>query len=347
MELLTRRMTFMLVAAIMTVSCSINDDTSVISMDDLTESSVHLRGIICKTLPDSLTTTFIICDSVVVSQRHYHEGDHVLGLTYINDTSFLWFGQYGIEEDRMMNSLVTRCENRVLLYDIVKEKITVIDVSTGIDNPSIISYDTGLSTQYVLPVTMRKGLFLAHESFKGKRRRVRTTGDEYQPDRHNVGRYDAFNVVLGELACSNVRNRSVFADRVDSKVEILDTDGKLLKRIMFISQGDKERQQYSKDESEGVTYYTFLGSVKQSFTDVCCNDSTIALLYRPGLITPSSVSISDHPYVVLMDWDGNVRATYVMDDEFDRISITSDGRCLFCFSSREGGNSVMRYDLTE
>lgn len=344
MELLIRRHAVLLMMVQVILSCTRSVEEISVDMEGILSTPCRITESYRRPLPEDVLHAYLLCDSIVVCHNDYQNGAPVLGLSSIRDTSITWHGRYGLEDGMMMNSLSSRNGNRVLLYDFVKKGITVMDLSSGIERPDTYSYNTALKSQCIIPVSHENGIFLNPDSFKGKERRIRRTEDGFL---YNGGRsrFNAFNVVLGGLAYSPRNGTVIYADRVEPTVEILDSGGRLSRRIMFKDTTSDEPQQYSMDKDDGMDSYSFLGKVKQSFTDVCCTDNNVALLFRPGIITPTSTSVSDMSYVIVMDWDGDNMKVLHLDEDVVNISLSSDGKSLFSFSSGEDGNYLTQYDI--
>ena len=220
-----------------------------------------------------------------------------------------------------------------------------MELSSGTETAETFSYKTDLKSQYIIPVGNKEGLFLNPYSFGGKEIRFERTKDDFMTKKKGHPGFDAFNVVLGSLTCSPKNGHVIYANRVEPEVEIFDSDGKLIRRLKFHDERLYEPQQYYTDKGHGTDSYCFLGKVKQSFIDACGSDDCIALLFRPGVITPTSTAVSAVSYIIVFDWNGdNVRGCS-LNENISTISLSSDGKSLYCFSSSEQGKQLIKYYL--
>lgn len=102
-----------------------------------------------------------------------------------------------------------------------------------------------------------------------------------------------------------------------------------------------EQQDYHVDSHELV----FNGYVCRSFVDVCpYNDGFIAL-YRPGIFTIDSVDSSEESEVFAFDWKGSQLSHYKINAKVDDLSVSGDGRVLFCWECSSGINRLSCYEL--
>lgn len=285
----------------------------------------------------SASHVFVLCDSIQVHQLPYLSGGPVLGWKKVGTDSISYWGEYGRRDGRIMSPLVSRNGNMILINDFVKKQIWVLTVTAqGLSNIAG-PIDSDIKSQCVIPVSNHDCLYLNPHSFITGRQRVLLSKNNFKPANCIRTKYNCMNVLHGSIA-TNGRGKIVYVDYVTSHVEILDESGHL---ETIIEKENLEHQEYYTDSKEIV----FMGYVCQSFIDVCPFKNGFAALYRPMIISDKDSINNDESEIYVFDWNGNQCSHYVIRAVVENLSLSYDGRFLFCFESMDGNKKLSVYEL--
>lgn len=315
------------------VACKSNADYAIIQMDGaeyLFPSQEYDDSLVASRL-------YVLHDSLEVYQLPYSSGNPVLCIKKIGKMDVHYWGKYGKEEGCIMESIVSRNGNLILLNDFVKKQIWVLSFS---DNG--LEYDSGpidsdINSQCIIPISRQKCIYLNPHSFKTGKQRILTSKEGFQPAHCLKSRFNCINVLHGFIA-TNGNGKYAYVDHITSHIELIDESGHQYK---IIEKADIEQQDYYVDSNEIV----FKGYVCRSFVDVCSNNDCLIALYRPGVLTADTIDNVDESELFVFDWDGNQISHYVVNAKVVDISLSKDGRVLYCWESTLGVNRLTRYEL--
>lgn len=323
--------------ALIAVSCSI--EPFYIDSYVTEEGSVGLDGSssFAIEVPEGTSNVFVINDSTIVSLEDYMSGGDVFHVSRLEDDDRIHgVLNYGQENGALLSVIPGRHDGRLLVQDFVKSEVRVIDFSdpdTAIVSPN---YPTDIHSQAMVPVSMDKGVFL-NESSKLKKRMLATATCFKYPGRMPIN--DLGNISRGTIVISKDNGRYAFLDRVYSRIELFDSDGRM---IQTIRKEELENQLYDTD-TRG--FPVFLNSYCQSFIDGCEYDEGFAALYRPGIITPQLENLSPLSYILLFDWSGHIIKSFHVASSVMNVSISRDGSSLYLYEKSSGGNRLSRYAI--
>lgn len=281
---------------------------------------------------------FMINDEIEVYLLPFHSGEPVICWKTKGEEALQYWGNYGIGEGCLMNSLMTRNENMVLLYDVIKKQIWAISFIESDAVDVCGPMDTNIKSQCIIPITDKKGMYLNPNSFKAGRKRILQTEEGYQMFGCRKSRHNYINVLLGTIASDESNQNLVYADRVLSRIEFMDERHH---KKNIVSKESLEEQKYYVDSQE----VTFSGSVYQSFVDICAYRKGVAVVYRPGIIYFDREEVPQWSDVFLFDWKGSTLARYRIDAEVINISLSYNGNCMWCYENKLGNKQVTFYEL--
>lgn len=332
MALLRNKITVIVILSSM-VACNSNADHKIMQMD----GADYLRP--SKSFDEDLAAShlFVFQDSIEVYQLPYSSGGPVLGFKKIGSNISDHWGTYGPDEGCIMDSQISRNGDLILLNDFIKKQIWVLSVSgSGLELASG-PIDSKIKSQCILPISDNECIYLNPHSFKSGKQRILLSKHGFRPALCLHDRFNYMNVLHGSIA-TNGNGKYVFVDHITSHIELINESGH---QYMVIEKDIMEQQDYHVDSHELV----FKGFVCRSFVDVCpYNDGFIAL-YRPGIFTIDSVDNSEESEVFAFDWEGNQLAHYKINAKVDDLSVSGDGRIVFCWECSSGINRLSCYEL--
>lgn len=243
---------------------------------------------------------------------------------------------YGSEIGEVLLPFFTKSQHQLLMYDPVKKMAGIIDIPVilySVDYHPML-FHTNIFSQEIIPFKKRL-LFLNPNSFDGKAPRVIISDRNWNyVERHKYS-FDASNVVDGSLQYNPSRKKIAFLADYIPVIEIMNENGDLIRRIHFPhSVCDFETVYHS---NSNITEYLYPYRSSPTFPDYsfCGSDSNedyIACIYWR----------EDWTYVILiLDWEGHIIDGFNPVNKVIQISISSDGKRVFCWESEEN-NSVLR-----
>lgn len=315
------------------VACRSNADHAIIQMDGteyLCPSQDFDEGL-------NASHLFVFYDSLEVYQLPYSSSGPVLGIKKIGETETEYWGKYGKEEGCILESIISRNGNLILLNDFVKRQIWILSFSdSGLEYASG-PINSDIKSQCIIPISQQKCIYLNPNSFKTGKQRILTSIEDIQSAPCRKSRFNFMNVLHGFIA-TNGHGKYAFADHITSHIELINESGHQYK---ILEKAIMEQQDYYVDSKEIV----FSGYVCRSFVDLCSNNDAFYAVYRPGVLSFDTIENEDESEIFVFDWEGNQLSHYVVYARVVDLSLSEDGRFLFCWESSGGINRLRCYEM--
>jgi hypothetical protein len=148
--------------------------------------------------------------------------------------------------------------------------------------------------------------------------------------------YDTRNVVADGLLISNPqKNRILYANMHQSKLEVYDWNLKLLREV----DGPIElNAEYSIDKYNEIT---FKGKIPYAYLDYCSSEDYCYLIYM-GDCLDEDKDMKDYPsWIFQFDWDGNFVNSYTANCCLRSISLSADQKSFYALSYSFEGEPIL------
>lgn len=281
----------------------------------------------------------VINDSIMVSLKGFSVGDCVLEMRSLLTPSLVRKALvYGPGKDSVMSSVLSYNGDKLLINDFIKKNTTIVDsdyLKNG-EKKNCRTYKAFIDSQRIIPVGGRRVLFLCPNSFDGNHKRIKSA--RLTSFRIKARTSPMIDVVHGYLQYNPHSHCSVYANSIESKVEIMDSHFRT-KRIIIGP--NYERMEYYID-NKGK--YSYSGAVTSSYNGICSNDDFIALSYSYGKSKESKMDYSGYSIVLLLNWEGEIWKSFVTSSRIIDISMLQDGAYILCFEeNKEGDRYLVKY----
>lgn len=331
------------IGAMMFVACAPQIEEEQVSDADLVFSFRNPEKEWIRVPADSIDRVFVDEDVACIVSGKEQKGHSFLTLFHLGSGKKIRsFYPYGSEKGEALLPFFTKSQHQLLMYDPVKKMAGIIDIpiiSNSVDyHPTL--FHTNIFSQEIIPFKKRL-LFLNPNSFDGKAPRVIISDRNWNyVERHKYS-FDASNVVDGSLQYNSSKGRIAFLADYIPVVEIMNENGVLLKRIHFPHSICDFEKVYHK--SVGITEYLYPYCSSPSFPDYsfCGSDSNenyIACIYWRD----------DWTYAILiLDWEGHIIDGFNPVSKVKQISISSDGKRVFCWEAEENNGVLREYAILQ
>ena len=243
-----------------------------------------------------------------------------------------------------MLSINFDCQNdTILARDVMRNNIGIFPIDSALFNPD---YKTQLkkaeiNTQYLWP--FRSGLLAINPyCFKNDVLGVNNDGfrfiqadSNYTYKETTEYKYQTYNVTCMRFIISYNNNRIVVYHSDDSKIELYDTELKLLK-IIEGPEMPHHTKYYLNNNT--VTYYK---EAPQAYSWACHGSDYFYLAYNGDFTSGNDKTIYDlNTWIFKFDWDGNLVDSYYVDHFVSSMSLSSDGQSMYIFGLNPDGENI-------
>lgn len=311
-----------------------------ISPDNLAIASA-IDTIFVSSHPQDICQAIVVNDSIIVFSMNYERGRPVIEIhpiTDINNQKDLFY--YGPGQDSTMFSIMTCNEDKVLLYDFMKKQISIVDIQSyvqGHEN-SYITKNTNIDSQRIIPIDKKRIIYLNPDSFNYKEKRVRGTRIFKKLFPPKMSR--TIDVVHGHLLYNKKRHLTLYANSVESTIEIIDRHFNTIIRLN--GPGQESNTYYVNNNG----FYTYKNKVTSSYSCISGNDNIFVAAYCHEESDAWHTIRSDYSTLIFFDWEGNIISSYLIPSYVINVSLTSDGKNCFCFEeNKKGEKSLVKYEL--
>lgn len=247
---------------------------------------------------------------------------------------------YGANANEMLLPFLTVTSGHLFVYDPVKKEATDIEINQLLKESQYEPqyYHTNLYSQEIIPIRERL-LFLNQYSFKGKAPRVRYSDSMWNYTEKHRYDFDAMNVVDGFLLYNQEEDRIAFLADYEPVIELMDGNGKLLKSVRFPhSVCEFVAVNY---KSIGIVEYSYPYQESPSFPEYsfCAADSNEDIIV-------CSFWRDDWTFIVMaIDWHGNILDGFAVDSKIRNVSLSSDGKSVYCWEEANERKYLKQYEL--
>ena len=281
---------------------------------------------------DSIEKVMVVDSLALVFPKRLQKGAPMLRVYEIASFSKrAEFIPYGSGKGELLQAFTTKGNGKMLLYDAVKKEIAVMDLNSMENDPSFSPsfYHTNILSQEIIPYHDRL-LFLNRYSYQGQAPRIRISDKKWNYYERSHYKCDAINVVDGSLHYNKKMDRIAFLADYEPVIELMDKQGKLLKKIRFphsviefvrVPHPDLKMEEllYPYQDDPHFPEYCF-----------CCADSNDD--YIVGAFWQDDWRFA----VMILDWDGNLVDGFLTESRVVNISFSSDSKLVYCWE--ENGN---------
>lgn len=290
-------------------------------------------------------TLLLVCEKLSEAGRLFTVLNLKTGEDLTPDSLFL----YGAEDGKLMPSIVYRHRDTLLISDVVKRDIYLIsvdDLLAGRKCPPLAS-DIKWSANKILPYRGRL-LFLNSECFPEVSEEYHKDGPRfaYTDSSYNYeapqSMYSTLSVVTGEYDINWSKGRIIFGDDDVNRIEVYDTDLKLLRILMG---RNRFMPEYACVQNRDGYIFAYTGEICQAYRAVVSTDEFAYLLYMDSVWIEDEDRDSFCSYVLKMDWNGNIVTSYRIGAYVKSLSVSENDSCLYAFCLDEHGYRILKYDL--
>lgn len=270
------------------------------------------------------------CYLIAITAKDARKNEHLLNIYLSKEKNLVYSAiPFGKEEENFLSVLPFFCNNKLILQDIIKDKITIVEPLSVIKNPfhPIKSYNTDIVSNAIIPY---KGNILYlnpywTEKNNRKEKKLLTSDSTLRAVYHSTKPL-SLNINRGTLIASEKKNRIFFFDSVKDKIEIFDYNCTPLKVIVgpdFL----KPIYHFARRRKNDLSY------IKEGFYDSylpCTISATENNIYVAYIGEETNFSETpDKTWIFCFDWDGNLNSSFLVKGRVITTSLSKDNNALY------------------
>lgn len=241
---------------------------------------------------------------------------------------------YGTEANQVLIANYSYGNGRHVVYDPLMKKAAVIEITKAKADSTYmpVFFNTDIVSQ---KVAWMDGLllYLNPDAYDPSHSHVCLSDTQWNcrfSDKHSNS---AFNATGGEILFNPSRELIAYCSRHEPLVEILDKNLHVLKQIWFPHQrGEVSRIQ----QEDGQELYLYKDLAPLCFPSADSNNDYLVTAFRTD---------DDFSVVVIMDWEGKVLDSFRTAADIERISLSQDGKFVYCWEIGEKESALKLYRL--
>lgn len=296
---------------------------------------------------------YVYGDSLMVMWMHNSaEYGHIYSFYNFDDpahpTPYL---AYGASDDKFLSGLLFRHRDTLVSFDVIKQRIAVTDVGLAAANPCYYTPEIkniNFSSQFFIP--FRNGLLClnpdcfpeAEQEFRKDGPRFYTVDSTFVSQPVSEYNSNTVNVVAGIFDINWEKGRIIYADNDINHIEVYDTDFRHLKTLTGFT---KYPPKYAFFEIDGIRTFAYHGHVSETYKDMATTADFVYCCFLNTVSKEDKDREDLKSYILKLDWDGNIAASYSIDMYAKTISVSKDNKNLYVYGLDSDGNSVVRYSL--